>query len=175
MTSLPLTRSRSRVLDLIADATASLERDVRQLLQSQDERLAHECAIFVYWSVHVGIVNAQTSALDSCIARLLLHRQLRRAARASGHGNGEAGDLVSCYEQRCREALATTPNIFLYQRRGADIPTLPVTPSGAKLFLRKIGQRRPPPETVHRLVELLSTCFWSCVRQFQPLVRSRFP
>ena len=174
MSWLALARRRRHVRELVEDATASLERDMKDLLPSADEQLARECVIFIYWSVHVGIVNAQTSALDRWLARIALHRQLRRASAALGDGSASL-DLVACYEQRCREALATTPNIFLYHKRGAELPILPVTPSGAKLFLRRIGHARIPPQAVARLADVLASYFWLCVQHFQPRIRPRFP
>lgn len=175
MSWLPLARQHRHVLGLVEDAIYSLEGDVRRLLTLENGQIARECAIFICWSIHVGIVNAQTSAFDRCLARFLLHRQLVRMSRAWSSESGSTVDLLSRYEQRCREVLATTPNIYLYERHGADTPILPVTRAGAKLFLRNLGHGHPSPHIVQRLAELLGAYFWSCARNFQPLVRTRFP
>lgn len=179
MTWLALTRGRRRVLELIDEAITSLERDVRALLTSErlrsSERIPLECAIFIYWSVHVGIVNAQTCALDRWLARRALDRELRRVSRPAGGGVGPMSELLVGYEQRRREVLATTRNIYLYAGRGADRPIVPVTQASAKLFLRKLGYGHILPHVAPRLAETLSTHFWSCARHFRPLIRTSFP
>ena len=75
------------------------------------------------------------------------------------------------------EALATTPNIFLYDDKRGEGCAMPVTPASAKLFLRKLTGKRfaISSAVVTDLLGVLRAAFWTWVGQMNPRVRTSFP
>ncbi|HEY1146181.1 MAG TPA: hypothetical protein VGE84_07570 [Allosphingosinicella sp.] len=170
-----LVRRQGLIARLIAENIPELHREAVALFEANglDTRgLGPECAAFILWSVHVGIVNARTSELDRWIAERLLEKQVSRIAKREG----DAG-LDALYRLRCGQVLATTRNIFLYRSGEGDLPALPVTLAGARLFVRQAtgGRGALPAAALASLLELLKAHFWSCVKPLEPLPRAAFP
>lgn len=170
-----LVRRHGLIARLIAENIPELHHETAALFEANgiDTRgLGPECAAFILWSVHVGIVNARTSELDRWIAERLLEKQVSRIARMEGDRGLEA-----LYRLRCGQVLATTRNIFLYRSGEGDPPALPVTPAGARLFVRQAtgGRAALPPAGLTSLLELLKARFWLCVKPLEPSPRAVFP
>lgn len=170
-----LVRRQGLIARLIAENTAELHDEAAALFEANglDTRgLGPECAAFILWSVHVGIVNARTSELDRWIAERLLEKQVSRIARREG----DAG-LDALYRLRCGQVLATTRNIFLYSSGEGDLPALPVTLAGARLLVRQAtgGRGVLPAAGLTSLLGLLKAHFWACVQPLDPSQRTAFP
>lgn len=170
-----LVRRQGLIARLIAENIAELHRETVALFEANglDTRGLHsECAAFILWSVHVGIVNARTSDLDRWIAERLLEKQVSRMARRKG----DVG-LEALYRLRCSQVLATTRNIFLYRSEQGHLPAFPVTPASARLFVRQAtgGRGALARAGLENLHELLKARFWACVQPLDPSPRAAFP
>ncbi|MCJ8157643.1 hypothetical protein [Sphingomonas sp. LaA6.9] len=165
-----LSRQGRTAVRLVPDRIVALQAEVKGCLAQHGVEpgvaVAHECAAFVFWSVHVGIVNARTSELDRWVSRRMLNRVIRRS-------DPEIGAL---YARRCQEALAATPNIYLYRGKRGE-PELPVTHATVRLFLRKLTGMRfaATADVVQDLLDVLRTAFWSWVGAMNPHLRTSFP
>lgn len=173
---LTLFRRRRLIERLVAEHIDGLCNEAGALFRTHGleaaDRLYPECAAFIFWSVHVGIVNADTSAFDRWVAEWLLERQIRRSARASG-----GGELDRLYRERRAQVLATTRNIFLYRGRPGDRPALPVTAASARLFVRHAtaGRGALPAPALADLLGRMQARLWACVKPLTPVMRAAFP
>ena len=170
-----LVRRRGLIARLIAENTARLHDEAGALFRANGidtKGLGPECAAFILWSVHVGIVNARTSELDRWLASWLLERRVGHIARMEG-----ATTLRTLFRLRCGQVLATTRNIFLDYPKAGERPALPVTPAGARLFVRHAtgGRGALPAPALTTLLEMLKTYFWSCVEPLEPAPRVALP
>ena len=88
-----------------------------------------------------------------------------------------ATKLGTLFQLRCGQVLATTRNIFLYHPNAGERPALPVTPAGARLFVRHAtgGRGVLPAPALATLLEMLKTYFWSCVEPLEPLEPGPLP
>ena len=168
-----LSRSGRHYAPLIPGSMAQLQGRVAACLDAHGiaptPSLQRECAAFVLWSVHVGIVNATTTEPDRWLSRWILNRQIDRI--------DPEGELRALYRRRCTEALGASPNIYLYQARESAMPRLPVTAASAKLFLRKVADIRLSIHSpaVADMLAILSDAFWAWVGRMNPRVRTSFP
>lgn len=173
---LTLVRRRRLITRLIEEHGEGLHAEASALFRANGldpgDRLSDECALFIFWAVHVGIVNADTSDFDRWIAERLLDRRIRHMARACG-----SSGLEQVYRERRGQVLATTRNIFLYRGRPGDRPALPVTPASARLFVRHAtaGRGTLPDPALSALLDRLQARLWACVEAMEPAPRAVFP
>jgi hypothetical protein len=98
-------------------------------------RLDLECGLFLYWSVEIGLINAQGNRLDRWQASRRFERSLRRMPMQLKHSVlPHAAEMNDIYRQRYREVLPKIWNVYI--RRGNDGGIeLPLTPRASNLFL----------------------------------------
>lgn len=98
-----------------------------------NDRLDLECALFILWSIEIGLLNAPTRWFDRHRAERRFAKLLRRGLREQGiEFAGRQMDEV--YRARFRDALRTIRNIYVeWDRSGSLKP--PLTVRTTKLFI----------------------------------------
>jgi hypothetical protein len=177
-----LFRKRRVISRLIAQGIPALHRELAPLFRSQGyeagDRLVVECAVFVLWSIHVGIMNARTSALDRYLANRWLERRAERPERLVEDADCRPIiDVCPIYHRRCMEVLATTRTIYLHEWDGEDLLDIPVRPATATFFCHNVAGVSAlfSKAALDELRRDLKESFWSCVKPLDPEIRPAIP
>ncbi|WP_336966834.1 hypothetical protein [Sphingobium aquiterrae] len=98
-------------------------------------RLDLECRLFLYWSMEIGLINAQGNRFDRWRATRCFERSLRQMPIHLKHGVLPYGaGMDDIYRQRYREVLPKIRNVYVRRWSNGSIE-LPLTPRVSNLFL----------------------------------------
>jgi hypothetical protein len=144
MALLPLSRACRAACERLPEDFAHMHGQIAALYAAHDRAplpsLAQECALFLHWSIEIGLLNARGSGMDRWLATRRFERSLREMADrlpiAPLHGAGTAGAV---YRQRYREVLPRIRNIYIGGDEGHGLE-LPLTLRAAAFFLTRTAE-----------------------------------
>ena len=121
------------------------------------ERLDVECALFIFWSVGIGLLNARTWWLDRQWAESRFASLLRNSSRQLALEIEAGPGIEHLYRHRFRDLLRTIRNVYVAWD-GSGRLRVPLTERSTKLFLAYTADvRQPVSGHVQRAVHQLLT------------------
>lgn len=139
MISLPLVAAVKHAESAFPERYEKLRASILETYQKHGaralDRLDLECALFIFWSVGIGILNSKSWWLDNWLSE-------RRFARALEHcWDGSRGKEIAAgptmcglYRTRFRDVLRTIRNVYIRWDDAGRIE-VPLTPRSTGLFL----------------------------------------
>lgn len=113
----------------------SLAAHYRAYQLRPNERLDIECALFIFWSVEIGLRNTETWWFDRHLAETRFFDLVRQGLRHPLAEEIAAGPgMEKLYRNRFRDVLRTIRNIHVTWDDGGRL-RVPLTERTAKLFL----------------------------------------
>lgn len=155
MTCFPLAAACNRADAAFQDRFEALRAAVLDTYRAHDlrpsERLDIECALFILWSVEIGLLNARTWWMDRRWAERRFTGLIRHHLAFTAVTTIAAGmTMPHLYRHRFRDVLRTIRNIYAVPD-GLGRLQVPLTERATKLFLRyttDVGH--PPSPCAHR-------------------------
>lgn len=144
-----------------------------------EKRNAIECAIFVFWSIRLGILNADGATADKYAADYVLESTIKRwiagLAKASGQRASAASnrEFYQLVKQRYAEYHQTIQSIAFRRGRNGNVD-LPLTEATIHLFVQRVAMDREALAALssfgHHFSVALSEGQWACAGLMQPKI-----